>query len=178
MLLTLKDFSLLNLPCFVCQNLPLTSLVLSDCSSVYPHKSHDLFVFTLKVSYSSSLSLYINPVHNSLSLASPLLPNLLSNSSFLSSCQTCSMTILSNHLSFDFNKNLLLPISLHSQSLILQDPSLPIQYKIFSDFNHNSSTLFFLNSNRPPLSLPLSPSFIFKNKSSLINKIKKLTPFL
>ena len=189
MLLTVKDFLLLNLPCFTCNNIPSLSLLLppsphfpADFFAVHPVKSQNnpLITFTLKVLYHSSITLSVDPSSNSFSSnRKSELPILLNNSCLLSSCPVCSMMIYSNHLSFDFNKNFILPISLSSQSFLLQDPKKPIQYKIKSDFNKKSTSVTIINSNKSScLNLPLSPSFKFKNKHQLINKIQNLLNFI
>ena len=175
-MLTLKDFSLLNSPCIVCQNIPSTSLVIPHLYPVKPIASPPIWKFILKVSYSSTISWLVNPSSNSFSSNSNSLSSLLTYAFFVSSCPICPFSISSNPINLNLNKNFILPISLQSFYISIQDPHKPRHYVLQSNFNNKSSSLQISSNNTSTyLSLPLLnlPS----SKTKLIKKIRNVCLF-
>ena len=86
-----------------------------------------------------------------------------------------------NYLNFDFNKNLIEAVELHSEMLLVSDNQ--HQYNIRSIIGDNKSRIVISTINRedPPrpivINAPLLPRYKFKDKKQLIEKLKLYLTF-
>lgn len=206
---TLKDFIKYNSPCIACGRNDLSVIV-----GVFPHGSNAMTIneamprwirpiINGSLSLKLILSVKYNPKDNlEMVLAAKTnnyysnnynqLHNYLSNNDLVINleCDYCNTTIKSNHLSFDFNKKFIKPLTLNEELIYFNDDD--NNYSMKSSFSDQKTNLHIMkisnsftslvqlynnyNSNNN-LELPLLPISKFQNKKQLLEKIKMYLTF-
>jgi len=180
--LTLKDFILYNSPCFSCGNNTQLEFFLIDRGGPTPLNvalktnilgSHIEVI--VKVTYKSSLSITIDPKHNSwVSNNATMLHQLLSQYGLYvtSDCKICGTYICSNAFTILWSKKLILPLDIEKEFVIIKTDKGTYYLSTYEkDITLLEFTKNKLNSPIFELKIPKLLICDLKDKDALIKKI-------
>ncbi len=187
---TVKDFIIYNSPCFGC-NKPATLKIgvfntetKDDQYYLRPTVDNHCTAVDLKISYNNSIKLYVYHQTNKIltNNKSCLTKYLESHKLFLScACETnCGNKSESSFLEFDLNKNIVKPVKIKLETLLVKDKE--NRYMISSSYDSRTSRIHIWkehtsSSSDINLDVTLLPKSKFKNRKIFIEKMKLYTLF-
>jgi hypothetical protein len=183
---TVKDFISYNSQCISCNSLTLFE-VMSHPNNCAAYKlntinSPNYLEINAHVKYNSSESLQLLIFHKTNQILSSnidaLIIYLRNYKLFFSKrCATCGTVTHSNDLIFHANINIIEPLSMFTETVILQTSD--IQYILHSNFSNNETKLLVyhkkhdsLDASPLDLDLPLLPISSFKTRERLLEKLQ------
>lgn len=186
---TVKDFLMLNSPCFGCGGdidirIGVTNTELDLDVYLKPSYALQHLTIPLVIKYNSSLKLIIDCKTNKFAASdlALLTAYLKSNKLFLSCrCSLCLTTFVSEHLEFNLRRQYIKPVGVLREFIIVQDRKNKYEFYSIASRESTMLTVFSMKdgymSKTFHLDLPIIHRHRFKDKEHLMNKIRTYLVF-